>query len=107
MSSEYTDIRDILPDWSTMQCWNCGHEERISPNRRMRICHHCFMDNSSTEHDGEYAVEGPDGDLYTDYRLLWYGDVSYAEAQRQYESSTKDMTERFKRSEAWDREINL
>jgi len=51
------------------------------------------MDNRPTEHDGESVVEGPDGELYVDYRKLWYGDdVSIDEAQKRYESKTADIS---------------
>lgn len=88
---QYVDVRDIHPDWWEMECWNCGHTERIGPNRHMRVCRHCFMDNKPTDHDAESTVEGPDGKLYTDYRLLWYGDISIEEAQRRYEENTSDI----------------
>jgi len=88
---DYTDVRDVHPDYSKMECWNCGHTERIGPNRHIRVCHNCFMDNRTTDHDGKYTVVGPDGERYTDYRLVWYGDVSYQEAQRRYKEKTADM----------------
>ena len=105
--SDYVDIRDIHPDWGEMECWNCGHVERVAPNRHMRICHNCFMDNSPTDTEGEYTVEGPDGESYTDYRLLWYGDVSIEEAQRRYEEKTEDVNEWIKRDRSNDRSVAL
>jgi len=104
---DYIDVRDIHPDYSNMECWNCGHKERIGPNRHMRICHNCFMDNDTTDHETDSTVEGPDGNLYLDYRLLWYGDVSFQEAQERYENSTKDMRERTKRKRARERTVRL
>lgn len=104
---DYVDIRDVHPDYDEMECWNCGHTERIGPNRRMRICHNCFMDNSPTDHDGESIVEGPDGELYVDYRLLWYGDVSIEEAQARYERRTKDARDRGRRHRARERTVRL
>lgn len=103
----YVDARDIHPDYSEMTCWNCGHTERVGPNRHMRICHNCFMDNRPTDHETSSTVEGPDGELYTDYRLLWYGDVSIEEAQRRYEKKTKDVQERAERRRARERTVKL
>jgi NMD protein affecting ribosome stability and mRNA decay len=104
---EYIDVRDMHPDYSEMECWNCGATERIGPNRHMRICHNCFMDNSPTDHESESTVEGPDGELYVDYRLLWYGDVSRAEARRRYKEKTADIREQSKRYDARDRAVRL
>ena len=105
--SDYVDVRDIHPDYSMMECWNCGHTERIGPNRHMRVCHNCFMDNQPTDHETSSTVEGPDGELYVDYRQLWYGDVSIEEAQRRYEDNTKEMQERFKRDRARERTVKI
>ena len=104
---EYVDIRDIHPDWSEMECWNCGHSERVGPNRHMRICHNCFIDNSPTEHETSSTVEGPDGELYTDYRRLWYGDIPVGEAQQRYETNTKGVRERGERERARERVVRL
>ena len=106
MSDTYVDVRDVHPDWAEMECWNCGHVERVAPNRHTRVCHNCFMDNSPTETDSDYTVEGPDG-FYVDYRLLWYGDVSVEEAQKRYESKTGDVKESIKRRRAHDRRVRI
>lgn len=104
---DYVDIRDIHPDYSEMECWNCGHVERIHPNRHILTCHNCFMGNDPVDREASSTVEGPDGELYTDYRQLWYGDVSIEEAQRRYEESTKDIQERIERDRARERTVSI
>lgn len=103
----YVDIRDIHPGYSLMECWNCGHTEWVGLHRRMRICHNCFMDNEPTDHETSSTVEGPDGEVYMDYRQLWYGDVSIEEAQRRYDENTKSIKESIERDRARERAVRV
>jgi hypothetical protein len=104
---EYADAKELHPDYTLMECWNCGHTEWIGPNRHKRVCHRCFMDNSPSDHSGDSTVEGPDGQQYVDYRLLWYGDVSWEEARKKYRERTSDIRERARRDRARDRTVRL
>jgi hypothetical protein len=104
---QYVDIREIHPDFDEQECWSCGHTEWIGPSRHTRVCHNCFVDNSPTDHDGSSVVEGPDDELYVDYRLLWYGDVSLEEARQRYDEKTEGIRERAARSRARERAVRL
>lgn len=104
---DYTDVKEIHPDYHEMECWNCGETEWIEPNRHMRVCHYCFMDNNPTEHETSSTVVGPDGEYYCDYRKLWYGDVSLETAREKYRNKTEDVRNRAKRSRARDRQVRL
>lgn len=76
-SAGYVDIREIHPAYREEECWNCGHTRFV--RRRWRVCKECFM--GQQKHDGEY----------TDYRELWYGDVSIGEAKRRYAETEEEM----------------
>lgn len=107
MTDGYIDIREVHPDYWELECWNCGATEWVGPNRHMRICHNCFMDNKPADYDTDYTVEGPDGNQYVDYRLLWFGDVSITEAQERYEEDTRDVRKSAERTRARDRAVRL
>jgi len=101
---DYVDIRRVHPDWWVLECWHCGHEEWVGPNRMTRVCHNCFMGQQQVDHDGEFVTD----EGYTDYGRLWYGDVDdRAEYQALYEESTAEVRERSERMRAREREVNV
>jgi|AKVG01.1.fsa_nt_gi hypothetical protein len=57
--------------------------------------------------DVEYTVEGPDGEQYIDYRIVWYGDVSLEEARRRYERATKNDEEDIRKMRARERSVRV
>ncbi|WP_121744911.1 hypothetical protein [Natronorubrum halophilum] len=83
---EYTDVREIHPDYYEQECWNCGYS--ALRKRSFQTCPKCFMGQEQHEdRDSEiYTDEG-----YIDYRLLWYGDVSMEEAHRRYGETQEDV----------------
>lgn len=104
--SEYVDIRDIHPTYEWQECWNCDNRKRIRTDRPpWRVCKGCFMGQVPVDEDLQTDITTPEG--YTDYRLLWYGDVSIAEAKRRYRETTEEITERHRRRDASDRAVRL
>lgn len=82
-SEDYIDARELCVEYRQGECWNCGHTRWLW--RRgvpWNVCKECFMGQRQHDHEAEYTT--PEG--YTDYRLLWYGDVSIAEAKRRFDS---------------------
>lgn len=99
--SDYTDVRELHPDFDEQECWNCGYTELRE--RWFRKCPECFMGQEQHDGDGEFfTAEG-----YIDYRLLWYGDVDLAEAKRRYDDETKEMREQLERDRARKRAVWL
>lgn len=76
MPSEYVDVREVHPAYREAECWNCGYTRFV--RRRWTVCKECFM--GQQKHEGEY----------TDYRELWYGDVSIEEAKRRLQETEKE-----------------
>lgn len=101
--TDYVDARDIHPDWREFECWNCGHTERVGPNRKIKMCHECFMGQDESDLSGEHLSEHG----HINYRTLWYGDVSIEEAKKQYEENTAKIRERIERERARERTVRL
>lgn len=102
----YVDIEELLPMFEWQECWNCGHQKRVRTDRPpWKVCHECFMGQQKVdpEHRGDSTTE----EGYTDYRILWYGDVSIEEAKEQYRENTKDIRERHERMEARERTVRV
>lgn len=76
-SEDYVDVREIHPSYHEAKCWNCGNTRFV--RRRWTVCKECFM--GQQKHDGEY----------TDYRELWYGDVSIEAAKQRYAETEEEM----------------
>lgn len=101
---EYVDVRDLLDVFEWRECWNCGNEKRVRTDQPpWKVCHECFMGQQQTDRDTEYVT--PEG--YVDFRRLWYGNVSIAEAKRRYEENTAEIRERHARERARDRTVRV
>lgn len=87
MSKEYVNIEAIHPDYREETCWNCGNTKHVK--RRWTVCKECFM--GQKQHNSDASATTPEG--YTDYRLLWYGDVSIEEAKRLHEKTQEEVRE--------------
>lgn len=103
--SNYIDIRELMSNYERRECWNCGDGrwERLDAPQTI-MCRECFMgQRGGDDRDTSKDHITPEG--YVDYRQLWYGDVSLAEAKRKYEHSTKDSRERMQRMDARERSV--
>lgn len=100
---EYVDVREIHPAYRREECWNCGHTRYVK--QRWRVCKECFMGQQQADEDlrGEYETD----EGYTDYRLLWYGDVSLSDAKRQYQETTEALWESQGRPGERNREVRV
>ena len=83
----YVDVREVHPDYREEECWNCGNTRLVK--RRWTVCKECFM--GQKQHGRNASSTTAEG--YTDYRLLWYGDVSIEEAKRLYKETQEDVRE--------------
>lgn len=99
--SDYVDVRAIHPDYYERECWNCGYSELRK--RPFTCCPECFMGQKKHDYDTESRTE----EGYTDYRILWYGDIPLEEAHERYEEGTKDVRESMERRRARERQVRL
>lgn len=105
--NQYVDVRDLMPNFEWQECWNCGNEKRIRTDTpgHWICCRECFMGQRKVpeERRGEYETE----DGYTDYRRLWYGDVSIEQAKRKHERVVNTAKQRSKKIRSRDRTVRL
>jgi NMD protein affecting ribosome stability and mRNA decay len=103
---DYRDIRDIHPDWRWHECWHCGHRWRVRRPVDKRLCRHCFFGQEQLDSDDPRVTgNAPTKQGYINYRELWYGDVSPAEARRRFGETKQEISKRG--AAAVDREVRL